>query len=94
MDFLEDLENYEEAMNNAYLIITKKKTVEDIYKLMDTEDEYGEYDEFYLPFNPLDSDGRDHATLSLLIDFFEEREDYEKCSKLVKIKKCLKEQIG
>ena len=31
MDFLEDLEMYDQAMNNAYDIITKKKTVDDIY---------------------------------------------------------------
>jgi len=31
MDFLEDLELYERAMQNAYLLITKRKTLDDIY---------------------------------------------------------------
>ncbi len=53
MDFLEDLEIYEQAMGNAYDIITRKKTVDDIY--FDLEDE--EYDEFYLPFDPVHEDG-------------------------------------
>ena len=42
MDFLEDLEMYDQAMNNAYDIITKKKTVDDIY--LDLEDE--DYDKY------------------------------------------------
>ena len=32
MDFLEDLQVYEEAMQNAYLIITKRQTLDDIYE--------------------------------------------------------------
>ena len=31
MDYLEDIELYNEAMQNAYMIITKKKTLDDIY---------------------------------------------------------------
>ena len=31
MQFLEDLNEYNESMNNAYLIITKRKTLDDIY---------------------------------------------------------------
>ena len=73
---------YNEAMYNAYLIITKEKTVDDIYY----ELESGTYDEFYLPFNPIDQDGRDTGTIDLLLEHFEELEDYEKCAKLVKIK--------
>jgi hypothetical protein len=42
--------------------------------------------EFYLPFDPISSDGRDEATLDLLIEHFTELEEYEKCQELVKIK--------
>ena len=35
MDFLEDLEMYEKAMQNAYNLITKKKTLDDIYYELD-----------------------------------------------------------
>ena len=31
MDFLEDMELYNRAMRNAYFIITKRKTLDDIY---------------------------------------------------------------
>jgi hypothetical protein len=80
--FYEDLAMYNEAMNNAYLIITKEKTFDDIYYEMENDT----YEEFYLPFDPIDQDGRDAGTIDLLIEHFEELEDYEKCSKLVKIK--------
>ena len=49
MDFLEDLELYEQAMNNAYDIITKRKTLDDIY--YDLEEET--IDAFPLPFDPM-----------------------------------------
>ena len=38
MDFLEDMELYEQAMRNAYQIITKRKTLDDIY--YDLEEEF------------------------------------------------------
>ena len=38
MDFLEDLELYNEAMENAYDIITGKKTVDDIYDNLEKEE--------------------------------------------------------
>ena len=43
--------------------------------------------EFYLPFDPIEGDGRDEATLELLISHFIEIEEYEKCQELVNIKK-------
>ena len=91
LDLYKDLALYDEAMQNAYLLITKEKTVDDIYY----ELESGEYKEFYLPFNPLDQDGRDTGTIDLLVSHFEELEDYEKCAKLIKIKDlCSKTQTG
>tara|TARA_R110001583_G_scaffold109576_2_gene258399 strand:- start:25417 stop:25731 length:315 start_codon:yes stop_codon:yes gene_type:complete len=82
LNFYQDLALYNEAMNNAYLIITKEKTVDDIYH----EIESGTPEPFYLPFDPIDKDGRDSGTIDLLISHFEELEDYEKCAKLIKIK--------
>tara|TARA_R110000765_G_scaffold342495_1_gene432643 strand:+ start:467 stop:742 length:276 start_codon:yes stop_codon:yes gene_type:complete len=90
MDFLEDLEMYEKAMNNAYDIITKKKTVDDIY--FDLEDE--DYDTYYLPFDPVSEDGRTPAIIDMVIEYYISTEDYQKCEELVKIKDiCLDEQI-
>jgi len=44
-------------------------------------------EEFYLPFDPISSDGRDEATLDLLIEHFIETEEYEKCQELLNLKK-------
>jgi len=90
MDFLEDLEDYNSAMDNAYNFVTKKITLDDIFEAAESE---GELVNFYLPFDPLDSDGRDEGTLDLLIEHFTEIEEYEKCQELVNIKnKFLKTQ--
>ena len=90
MDFLEDLDMYNEAMDNAYDLITKRKDVDDIY--FDLEDE--EYEEFYLPFDPTVEDGRSPAIIDIVIEHFTETEEYEKCAELLKIKNtCLKTQI-
>ena len=90
MDFLEDLNMYNEAMNNAYDIITRKKNIDDIY--FDMEDE--ECLEYYLPFDPTVEDGRSPAIIDMVVDYFTSTEEYEKCAELVKIKNtCLKTQI-
>ena len=82
MDFLEDMELYNQAMRNAYFIITKKKTLDDIY--YDLEE--GRIDSLPLPFDPIHEDGR-------IIEYFTSTEEYEKCAELVKIKnKCLEIQ--
>ena len=83
MDFLEDLEDYNSAMDNAYNFVTKKITLDDIFEAAESE---GEEVTFYLPFDPLDSDGRDEGTLDLIIEHFTELEEYEKCQELVNIK--------
>lgn len=82
MDFLDDIEDYHESMQNAYLFVTKKLTVDDVYDDLES----GKVTEFYLPFDPIQNDGRDNATLDLLIEHFTELEEYEKCQELVKIK--------
>ena len=83
MDFLEDIEDYNSAMDNAYDFVTKKVTLDDIFE---TTDKDGQIPPFYLPFDPIESDGRDEATLDLLIEHFTETEEYEKCQELVNIK--------
>lgn len=82
MDFLEDLEAYNSSMENAYMLVTKRMTLDDIYELM----EDGEVSEFYLPFDPLDGDGRDDSTIDLLIEYFISVEEYEKCQELVTLR--------
>jgi hypothetical protein len=84
MDFLEDLNNYHTAMENAYAFVTKKITLDDIFER--AEESSVDEVEFFLPFDPIESDGRDEATLDLLINHFIEIEEYEKCQELVEIK--------
>ena len=90
MDFLEDMELYNRAMENAYFIITKRKTLDDIY--YDLEE--GIIDTLPLPFDPLTEDGRTEDIIDIVIEYFTSTEEYEKCAELVKIKdKCLKTPI-
>ena len=88
MDFLEDLEMYNNAMENAYDIITKRKTLDDIYHAFEQNKEL---DDFFLPFDPIQEDGRSEDVIDMVIDYFIQIEEYEKCAELTKIKsKCLK----
>jgi hypothetical protein len=89
MDFLEDLELYELAMNNAFDIITKRKTLDDIYYDLEVE----KINHFPLPFDPIQEDGRTEDIIDMLVEHFTHTEEYEKCAELVKIKdKCLEQQ--
>tara|TARA_R110000744_G_scaffold207019_5_gene325637 strand:+ start:3014 stop:3277 length:264 start_codon:yes stop_codon:yes gene_type:complete len=67
----EDQEILEEAMNYAYLIVTGKATFDD---LVETENEV------MLPYNIL---GEEDVDFRMLIDYFEDVEDYEKCAELL-----------
>ena len=78
MEFLEDLAKYNQSMENAYMLITGEGTV--------SESLDANIDDFYLPFNPLEQDGRDDATLDLLIEHFTQLEEYEKCARLFELK--------
>ena len=78
MEFLEDLAKYNQSMENAYMLITGEGTVSEILD--------ANVDDFYLPFNPLEQDGKDDATLDLLIEHFTQLEEYEKCAKLFELK--------
>ena len=90
MDFLEDMELYERAMRNAYQLITKRKTLDDIYYELDR----GIIDTLPLPFDPIAEDGRSPDVIDVVIEYFTSTEEYEKCAELVKIKnRCLKKQI-
>ena len=90
MDFLEDLEMYEQSMQNAYDLITRKQTLDDVY---DNFEENG-IKRYYLPFDPIEEDGRTEDIIDMVIDHFTSYEEYEKCAELVKIKKeCLNKQI-
>jgi|TARA_R110001583_G_scaffold26456_2_gene95223 hypothetical protein len=88
MEFLEDLEMYEEAMENAYQIITRKKTLDDIYYSLEDE----EFDEFFLPFDPILEDGRSADIIDMVVEYYTNTEEYEKCAELVKIKEQCKIQ--
>jgi hypothetical protein len=85
MDFLEDLELYNRAMINAYELITKKKTLDDIYHALEDDT----ISDFPLPFDPIEEDGRNSSTIDIVIEYFISIEEYEKCAELVEIKeKC------
>ena len=87
MDFIEDTALYERAMMNAYYIITKEKPLDDIYYELDE----GIIDDLPLPFDPVFEDGRTEDIIDIVIEYFISIEEYEKCAKLVEIKKeCLK----
>ena len=87
MDFYEEIELYNEAMENAYLIITKKISLDNMCDLIDNNHE------FPLPFNPLDTLGGTPEVIDLVIEYYISIEEYEKCAELTKIKeKCLKTQ--
>ena len=89
MEFLEDLRMYNESMENAYDIITKRTTLDDLYE----DFEENGIRKFYLPFDPIQEDGRSEDIIDMVIEHFTQYEEYEKCAELVKIKKeCLKTQ--
>jgi len=81
-NYEDDLVLYGDAMQNAYNIITKKRTLDDIY--YDLED--GDMETFPLPFNPMEEDGRTPDMIDIVIEYFTETEEYEKCAELLNIK--------
>ena len=82
-EFFEDIELLNEAMNNAYLFVIKKVTLDDIYEnYMETDT----FERFALPFDPTQEDGRTPVIIDMLIEHFTDTEEYEKCAELVKLK--------
>jgi len=82
MDFLEDMEEFNIAMENAYDFITGNVTLETLTADLTIQG----VESYILPFNPEVENGRDPETLDLIIEHFESVEDYEKCQELLKIK--------
>ena len=78
MEFLEDLDLYNRAMENAYLLVTGKRTLEQLLT-NDVED-------IPLPFDPESEDGKSSDILDILIVYYEEMEEYEKCAELTNLK--------
>jgi hypothetical protein len=73
----EEIEILDEAYRNAYKVITGEMTVE---QLMDQAE-----DMIFLPFDP----GVPETFMLVaddMIQYFEDTEEYEKCSKIMKIK--------
>lgn len=87
MDFLEDIALYNEAMVNAYNVITKKVKIQDV--LIELEDEE-ELIEFPLPFNPFLHEDISNEEIDLVIEHFSDLEEYEMCVDLVNCKKDVK----
>ena len=67
----------DESMENAYLILTKRKTIDDLI------DEKGDDTGIWLPSNN-ETQG---DVIDVVIKHYSDREEYEKCSELVKAKK-------
>jgi hypothetical protein len=88
MDFLEDIALYNEAMMNAYNVITKKVKIKDV--LVELDDEV-EIMEFPLPFNPFLHEDISDDEIDLVIEHFSDLEEYEMCAELVDCKKNVKE---
>tara|TARA_R110001592_G_scaffold296941_1_gene567418 strand:- start:300 stop:575 length:276 start_codon:yes stop_codon:yes gene_type:complete len=91
MDFMEDIELYNEAMVNAYNVITKKVSIEDVFIELEDESELMEdLFEFPLPFNPFMHGDISNDEIDLVVDHFSDLEEYEKCAELVTYKKNVK----
>jgi recombinational DNA repair protein RecR len=81
MEFLEDLDLYNKAMENAYFIVTRKKTLKQLL----TELEAKDIEEVVLPFDPIREDGRTADIIEMLVEYFETIEEYEKCAELTNL---------
>ena len=78
-----DQEILEIAMDNAYLIVMGVSSVEDLME---------DQEEVMLPFDVREEFEYDlNNLIGLLIEYYEGEEYYERCSKLVKLKKNGKE---
>ena len=87
MDFMEDLELYNEAMVNAYNVITKKVSIEDVFVELEEEDDLLEdLREFPLPFNPFLHEDISNEEIDLVVEHFSDLEEYEMCAELVSYK--------
>ncbi len=86
--FENDLELFNQAMNNAYLLVTNRTSID---KLMDALDRG--VGNVALPFNPKADDGKSDMIIDMLLEHFVSTEEYEKCSELMKIKNSIGKEI-
>ena len=82
MDYLEDIEEFNTAMDNAYDFITGKVTLATLVTDLSVKG----VKNYVLPFDPEKETGREPDTLDFLIEHFEGLEEYEKCQVLLRIK--------
>ena len=78
-----------DSKNTESVFITAECAVElSIYSLDDIyyNLERDEIDDFPLPFDPFKEDGRSEDVIDIVIEYFTNLEEYEKCEELVKIK--------
>ena len=86
--FESDLEIFGEAMNNAYLLVTDRVSMETLYEALDKG-----VSNLALPFDPMKHDGKSNDVIDMLLEHFTSTEEYEKCSELMKIKTRLDKKI-
>jgi|TARA_R100001530_G_C4302929_1_gene150982 hypothetical protein len=67
----------EQSMDNAYLILTKRRTIDQLI------DERGDETGIWLPSKQEDQ----KDVIDVVLDHYIEREEYEKCAELVEAKK-------
>ena len=87
MDFLDDLQLYNDAMFNAYDFITGRTTL----ALLEDKLSHEDIDRYPLPFDPYKEDGRTEDIIDIVISHLTTLEEYEKCAELVKIKNACKD---
>jgi hypothetical protein len=86
MDFIEEQELYNSAMDNAYNLITGRMTLEDMFIEFEEEEEEDAVDMLPIPFNPFLTAEYSDSTIDVVIEHFSALEEYEKCAELVEIK--------
>ena len=79
IDSYSDIEILEVSMNNAYRILTKRSTLDQLFPSDDEEDG------FWMPYRNFKNPSKEE--IDNVIDYFIETEEYEKCAELTKIKK-------
>ena len=86
--FENDLELFNQAMNNAYLLVTNRVSLDKLYEALDRG-----VGNVALPFNPQADDGKSDMVIDMLLEHFVSTEEYEKCSELMKIKNNIGEKV-
>ena len=84
MDFMEDIELYNLAMDNAYALIVGDVELDEMIIELDNEDE--DEDILPLPFNPFSGNKISNSMIDIVINHYTGLEEYEKCARLVKVK--------